>query len=348
MAPSKTAKPLSKPPKKAPSKPAKTTRKTASDATPSKPARKRKAASDATATNDAAPPEKKPKKSPAKPKTSAVDSTIKPKKPRAKAEPKTPKRATKKAPAATTTETSEATGFYQAGSTDGVPSAVEKNLKKLFDDYRDNPKESPDKIGIDGAQNYLGAIKVQLDELAHLAICDLLQCPSIGEFDRDPFVAGWRSASSANKPCDTVAAQAQYVDVIRKKMSADPAYFKQVYRNAFKLAKPEGQRSVPMESAVDFWNMFFRSDNGGLGWNTASTKWLDMWCEFYETNIKRPVNKDLWNMVGEMALKIKEPDGEALEWWSPDGAWPMAIDDFISHVKDKTKSAGGDDAMDTS
>lgn len=187
---------------------------------------------------------------------------------------------------------------------------------------------------------------MQLDELAHLAICELLQCPSIGEFERDGFVAGWRSASTANKPLDTVSAQTQYVDVIRKRMSTDPAYFKQIYRNAFKLAKPEGQKSVPMESAVDFWNLFFRSGNGGMDWNTASTKWLDLWCEFYESNIKRPVNKDLWNMVGEMVLKIKEPEGEALEWWKEDGAWPMAIDDFISNVKDKRKSAGGD-AMDT-
>ncbi|KIW21562.1 hypothetical protein PV08_02142 [Exophiala spinifera] len=312
----------------------------------SKPARKRKATADNTVTNDGPPAEKKQKKSPAKAKTpAAADRDTKPKKPRAKAEPKTPKKTSKKAPAATTTESSEATGFYQSGTNDSV-SLIEKNLKKLFDQYRDNPEELPDKIGIDGAQNYLTAIKVQLDELAHLAICELLQCPSIGEFDRAPFVAGWRSVSTASKPYDTIAAQEQYVDVIRKRMSTDRAYFKQVYRNTFKLAKPEGQKSVPMESAVDFWNLFFRSDNGGLDWNTSSTKWLDLWCEFYQSKIKRPVNKDLWNMVGEMALKIKEPEGETLAWWNEDGAWPMAIDDFISSVKDKRKPAGGD-AMDT-
>ncbi len=187
---------------------------------------------------------------------------------------------------------------------------------------------------------------MELDEVAHLAICDLLQCPSIGEFDRDLFVSGWRSISSGDKAYDTASRQAQYVDVIRKKLSSDPSYFKQVYRNAFKLAKPEGQRSVPMDAAIDFWNMFFRRGKGGIEWNTPSTKWLDLWCEFYESQSKRPVNKDLWNMVGELVLKTKEPGGESLAWWTEDGAWPMAVDDFVAFVKEKRKIEG--DSMDVS
>ena len=189
-------------------------------------------------------------------------------------------------------------------------------------------------------------LKVELDEVAHLALCDLLQCPSIGEFERDPFIAGWRSVSSADKPYDNVPRQAQYIDTIRKKLASDPAYFKQVYRNAFKLAKQEAQRSVPMDSAIEFWNLFFREGKGGIEWNTSSTQWLDMWCEFYESHSKRPVNKDLWNMVGELVLKTKEPDGESLDWWTEDGAWPMAVDDFIIFVKEKRKADG--DTMDTS
>lgn len=188
-------------------------------------------------------------------------------------------------------------------------------------------------------------IDVELDEVAHLAICDLVQCPSIGEFERAGFISGWRNAPG-DKGYDTISRQSQYVTVLRKKLSSDAMYFKQVYRNAFKLAKPEGQRSVPMETAIDFWRMFFQAGKGGIEWNTASTKWLDLWVEFYETNNKRPVNKDLWNMVGELVLKTKEPDGESLNWWTEDGAWPMAVDDFVTYVKEKRKSSG--DTMDTS
>jgi DCN1-like protein 1/2 len=188
-------------------------------------------------------------------------------------------------------------------------------------------------------------LKVDLDELAHLAICDLLQCPSIGEFERETFISGWRSVSPSDKPYDIISRQAQYADIARKKLATDPTFFKQVYRNAFKLAKPEGQRSVPMDSAVEFWNMFYRKGKGGMEWNT-STKWLDLWCDFYESRIKRPVNKDLWNMVGELVAKTREPGGENLGWWTEDGAWPMAVDEFVAFVKEKRKSDG--DSMDIS
>lgn len=256
--------------------------------------------------------------------------------------------------------------FYQSSSGTVPVPLVQQNLNKLFDQYRgksnvvvadglankpdtktpDNPKDSPDNIGIDGAQNYLTAIEVELDEVAHLGICDLLQCPSIGEFEREAFVTGWRSVSTGDRPYDTTSRQAQYVDIIRKKLVSDPTYFKQVYRNAFKLAKPEGQRSVPVESAVDFWTMFFSSGKGGIEWSTQATDWLNLWNEFYQSQCKRPVNKDLWNMVGELVVKTREPDGESLAWWSENGAWPMAIDDFVAHVKEKRKAAG--DRMDTS
>lgn len=101
-----------------------------------------------------------------------------------------------------------------------------------------------------------------------------------------------------------------------------------------------------METAIDFWRMFFQAEKGGLEWNTTSTKWLDLWIEYYELNNKRPVNKDLWNMVGELVLKIKEPGGGNLNWWTEDGAWPMAVDDFVTYVKEKRKSH--EDTMDVS
>lgn len=57
----------------------------------------------------------------------------------------------------------------------------------------DEPEENPDSIGIEGAMKYLGDIQVQLDEVSCLAIAELLQSPSMGEFTREGFLNGWRS-----------------------------------------------------------------------------------------------------------------------------------------------------------
>jgi DCN1-like protein 1/2 len=57
----------------------------------------------------------------------------------------------------------------------------------------DDAENNPDMIGIEGAMKYLGDIGVQLDEVACFAIAELLQSPSMGEFTRTGFLAGWKS-----------------------------------------------------------------------------------------------------------------------------------------------------------
>lgn len=217
---------------------------------------------------------------------------------------------------------------------------------QVLTSYSDQPKEQPDRIGIDGAQKYLNDLRVGLEELTHLALCDLLQSTSIGEFTRDKFVSGWKSLEKigANQIYDSIKAQADYVKSLPKRLQTDRDYLKQVYRYTFTLARPEGQKNVPVDAALDFWKMFFDSDTGGVEWNSDSTPWLDWWLEYYETKYKRPANKDLWNMVGELVNKTKEPGGENMNWWSEDGAWPMAVDEFVAFVKEKR----GDVVMDTS
>ena len=267
--------------------------------------------------------------------------------------------------------------FYSSGTGNFAASPVQQNLNKLFDSYRgtisygeegkctvanvdlDQPKQNPDKILVEGVQKYLSDLSIALDEVVVLALCDLLSCPSIGEFDREAFVSGWTAASTPtsntdnaaytpSKPLDSVSRQREYMATLRKRLPTDPAYFKTIYRSSFKLAKAnESSRSVPLESAIDFWKMFFSSSTGGIEWNSKSTPWLDLWCEFYEKQGKRPVNKDLWNMVGELVQKTKEPNGENLEWWTEDGAWPMAVDEFVAWLKEKRKAEGVDE-MDTS
>ena len=103
---------------------------------------------------------------------------------------------------------------------------------------------------------------------------------------------------------------------------------------------------MPVETAVEFWTTFFSASSGGIEWNTARTAWLDLWNDFYATHVKRPVNKDLWNMVGELMTQTQEVGGESLSWWTEDGAWPMAVDEFVAYVKEKR--GGKADSMDTS
>lgn len=97
----------------------------------------------------------------------------------------------------------------------------------------------------------------------------------------------------------------------------------------------QGQRNLQFEIAAEQWKLFFTTEHGGVQWNTASTPWLDWWIEFLEGRGKKPVNKDLWEQVEVFMRKSRED--EEFGWWSPDGAWPGALDDFVDYVKEKRK-----------
>lgn len=183
---------------------------------------------------------------------------------------------------------------------------------------------------------YLGDLNVELDEVACLAVCELLKSPTMGQFTREGYLSGWRSVPT--NP-DSIQKQASHADTVRTSLTQDPALFKRVYRYAFTISRPEGSRNLPMEVAVDIWKLFFTPDKGGMKWNTKDLHWLDWWLDFYTTTVRRPVNKDLWEQTGELVGKTMEK-GRDLSWWSEDGSWPIAIDEFVEWVKQKIPSDG--------
>ncbi|OQE27243.1 hypothetical protein PENSTE_c004G08986 [Penicillium steckii] len=213
------------------------------------------------------------------------------------------------------------------GSSAG-PSKSTKFLNEVFDSYRDDPEDSPDGIGIDGAMKFLGDIQVQLDEVACLAIFEMCKCPSMGEFSREGFVEGWKTTQ-----CESHDAMANHVKYLRTNIPKDSDLFRRVYRFTFPLSRMQGQRNLQFEIAEEQWKLLFTADRGGVPWNTATTPWLDWWIEFLEGRGKKPVNKDLWEQTEVFMRKTFED--ENFGWWSPDGAWPGALDDFVGFVKGK-------------
>lgn len=124
-----------------------------------------------------------------------------------------------------------------------------------------------------------------------------------------------------------------HAQMLRTRIPSDTELFRRVYRYTFPLSRMQGQRNLQFEIAVEQWWLFFTPDRGGVQWNTASTPWLDWWIEFLESRGKRPVNKDLWEQVEVFMRKTREDEG--FGWWSADGAWPGALDDFVAWVQGK-------------
>ena len=102
---------------------------------------------------------------------------------------------------------------------------------------------------------------------------------------------------------------------LRKKLGADPEYFRRVYLYTFDFARSEGQRSLAIEFALAFWGLLLPlglkggalrhspsgdSDDypmnvdGGAGWTEEHTQ---LWYDFLNEKDIKGISKDTWKMV---------------------------------------------------
>ncbi|GAB7339577.1 hypothetical protein MBLNU457_6180t2 [Dothideomycetes sp. NU457] len=227
--------------------------------------------------------------------------------------------------------------FFSGGANNASNPHV-ATLNKLFDSHRDNPQHEPDEIGMDGMSQIMGEMDISLESVGLLVFSELVQSPSLGKITRDGFVNGLSG--------ENVSDLSKTRNIVLKRQAQLPqesgrATFRSIYKHTFVIARPQGQKAVPLEAAIEYWKVLFSEPS--LAWATANTPWLDWWIEFLNDRWKKSVNKDMWDQTLSFAQKTLEDD--SLKWWSEDSAWPGVIDEFVEYAQ---KEKRGGEAMDTS
>ncbi|KAE8450917.1 hypothetical protein EG329_005357 [Mollisiaceae sp. DMI_Dod_QoI] len=212
------------------------------------------------------------------------------------------------------------------GSNDTAPVAKDRDaIGKLFEKYHASTDDK-DLTGVEGTMTYLNDLGVNLENAEMLVPLEIIQAPSLGEMSKQGFIDGWSAVGA-----DTLGKQKSYVAGQIKNLRSDIALFKRVYRHTFICAKDKGQKALPLENALVYWELLFSSP--GKSWVTPSTNWADLWMEFLKAKWTKSVNKDMWNQTFVFFEKTMED--ESLSFWSEDGAWPGVIDDFVVYAKEK-------------
>ena len=136
-----------------------------------------------------------------------------------------------------------------------------------------------------------------------------------------------------------INAQKATVRELRRELP-QPDFFRRVYKHTFKLALASGQKSLPLDIAIEYWRLLLQAPS--INWYsppTATTPqaspWLEWWLDYLESRWKKGVSRDMWEQTGKLVLKTLEPGGETMGWWSEDGAWPGVIDQFVEYVREK-------------
>ncbi|KAF2723620.1 DUF298-domain-containing protein [Polychaeton citri CBS 116435] len=211
------------------------------------------------------------------------------------------------------------------------PSPCREAATKIFDKYRDDPKNEPDAIDIEGAGNMLGEMDIGLDDVGALVFHELVQAPSLGRIERQGFVDG-----VADVNADSLTKIRNVILQRRSQLSSDATLFKNVYNHTFSLALSGNQKILPLEVAREFWQLLLSSPS--WDWRTDKNPWLQHWFDFLESKGQKAVNKDLWKMTPTFARETMKNDD--VSFWSEESSWPSTLDDFVEWLK-KEKGIGG-------
>ncbi|UNI17181.1 Scaffold-type E3 ligase [Purpureocillium takamizusanense] len=226
--------------------------------------------------------------------------------------------------------------FYAAGN-EPKTSALEAKLDSLFDSLRDDENDEKNKLELESTMDYLSnRLKVSIENAELFIALELVQAPSVGEITRKGYVDGWKATGVGA----THQEHAAHIRRLKASLSMDPALFKKVYRYTFVAGRERDQKALSLENAMIYWSILFSPP--GMSWETSNHDWLELWKSFLNEKWTRSVNKDMWNMTLEFALKAMAD--ETLSFWTEDGAWPSVIDDFVEwcRVKGITKSESMD------
>ncbi|EWY91371.1 hypothetical protein FOQG_09388 [Fusarium oxysporum f. sp. raphani 54005] len=179
-------------------------------------------------------------------------------------------------------------------------------------------------------------LQVNIENAELLVALELLQAPSVGVITRKGYVDGWKVTGAGT----THQEHAAHLRKLTKSLSSDPTLFKKVYRHTFVAGRDGDQKALNLETALVYWDILFAPP--GMEWKTPNRNWLELWKSFLNAKWTRSVNKDMWNMTLEFALKSLSD--ESLSFWNEDGAWPSVIDDFVDWCREQ--GIGKTDGMD--
>lgn len=214
--------------------------------------------------------------------------------------------------------------FHSASSLGVVGSAASSRgeLNKLFDQFRE-AGDAADTFGVNGSMRFLQAIDVGLEEPTVMLVAELLKAPTMGEFTREGFVAGWLSLG-----CKNLEQMRARVPALRRSLSSEEEVFKRVYMYTFALARSPGQKSLLLETAIEYWKLLL---------NKRFEAQLPVWIEFLEKEYGKAISKDTWNCMYDFVLLVQRDP--TLKTYDVDGAWPSILDDFVRYLRQQNPQA---------
>lgn len=223
------------------------------------------------------------------------------------------------APAASTSSasTSAAAAAPAAAPAKKAPPKSSSGPDAIFDEYR-AMNLSGEKMDPSGLARFAEDLGINPDDLVLSVFAWKCECEgSFCHISKAEFVRGFEKLRAKNM--DQLKSK---LPSLRNEIKTDDG-FKGFYQFIFMWAKGPNARVLSTDIAVALWGILLPDHFAQL----------KEFSEFFEANVKKPVNKDSWDSVLDFAREVK--NDRHMENYVNDGFYAVVIDDFVEWYREE-------------
>lgn len=202
-----------------------------------------------------------------------------------------------------------------------IPSIDKKEVNALFNKYaifdEDGDKiesTSPDsltEITDYGIEAFYSDLNISIEDVVTLIVSWKMKAANMCVYTKIEFVRGFEALE-----CSNIDEMKSKIPSMRREIENDTK-FKNFYMYVFTFSCEEGQRSLPLDTAIELWKLLIMT----------RFKHICAWCEFLQT-LKVGISRDTWEYFYEWCKLVESGLGQHDE----EGAWPSIVDDFMEWV----------------